>query len=101
MTEANLVTAPPAPAVAVVAAHGAPPPLGAFAATRRILVLEVALLTSLARSSAMHAIGLVVGTAAAGLFAGTMGVGIAVAARQADWLDPVLVVGATDRKSVV
>ena len=95
MTELNLITETPAPAVAVVAAHGAPPPLGALAATRRILALKVALLTSLARSSVMHAVGLVVGTAAAGLFAGTMGVGIAVAARQTDWLDPVLVVGAT------
>lgn len=83
------------PAPAEVAAHSAPPPLGPALAARRIVELKVALLTALARTSIMHAVGLAVGTAVAAVVGGAMGVGIAVGARQVDWLDPVLVVGAT------
>ena len=93
MTDLDLAPAP-SPITPVVA-HAAPVPLGALGATRRILALKVALLTSLARTSLMHAIGLGLGTGAAGIFAGGMGLGIAAAARTSDWIDPVLVVGAT------
>ncbi|MEZ5373705.1 MAG: hypothetical protein R2704_13475 [Microthrixaceae bacterium] len=93
MTDLDLAPAP-SPITPVVA-HAAPVPLGALGATRRILALKVALLTSLARTSLMHAIGLGLGTVAAGIFAGGMGLGIAAAARTSDWIDPVLVVGAT------
>ena len=82
------------PAAAEVAAHSAPPPLGPALAARRIVELKVALLTALARTSIMHAVGLAVGSAVAAVVGGAMGVGIAVGARQVAWLDPVLVVGA-------
>ncbi|MEZ5381851.1 MAG: hypothetical protein R2754_08665 [Microthrixaceae bacterium] len=77
------------------ALHGPPEPLGWLPATRRILALKVALLTSLARTSLIHAVGLGVGTMAAAIFAGALGLGLALAARTADWPDPVLAVAAT------
>ena len=83
------------PASAVVAALPAPPPLGAVAATRRIVQLKVALLTALARSSVLHMVGLAIGLAMAAVVGAAMGVGLAVGAREATWLDPVLVVAAT------
>lgn len=97
MTEPGVATgsgsARPTPVLA--AAQSSPPPLGMVLATRRIVELKVALLIGLARRSVMHAIGLVVGVAAALVFGGAAGVGIALGARQAPWLDPVLVVTAT------
>lgn len=86
---------PPLRSQVLDAPRSAPPPLGPVVATRRILALKVALLTALARSSVMHALGLGLGTVAAAMIGSAMGLGIALVARQADWLDPVLVVGAT------
>ena len=85
--------APPSPSA--VAAHPVPSPLSPGLATRRIIALKVALLTALARSSILHAVGLAIGTAVAAVLGGSVGLGIAVGARQTAWLDPVLIVAAT------